>query len=231
MRKGYVFSPFLLILCGLSVPAVSAATAEPHRGFFLGAGYQSIGKPLFQYPGGGGEIVQEQSSGGLCLMGGYEYNGPRLGVAGRLSFFSGRFQSFLTPEMGGGSQYTRYVKYDEPKVSFFFFDMIIQWFPVENVLAVYGFLGLGSGSESYTISGATFADWNGSKDYSEFDFSYGFGVRGSPIKLISLFAEIRWVPGVGTPPDSYWVVNGISTGSTTFENHSTIFALGVAINI
>ena len=169
-----------------------------------------------------------QSSGGLSFAGGYEYNWEKFGLGARLTYFDGRFDGFTASEMPG-SIYS--VKYADPKLSFVFFDMIIHWFPVANVLGINGFLGLGSGTESYTISGSNFPQWNGAKKISEFDFSYGLGVRFNPVTWISLLAELRWIPGnVATAPDSYWVINGISTLSVTFENHTKILTAGIAVN-
>ena len=148
-------------------------------------------------------------------------------MGARLVYFNGGFEGFTASEMAG-SIYS--VKYADPKLSFIFFDMIIHWYPVANVFGVNGFLGLGSGTESYTISGSNFPEWNGAKKISEFDFSYGLGVRFNPIVWISLLAELRWIPGVGTPPDSYWIINGVSTYSLKFENHTKILTAGIGLN-
>ena len=217
---------FILMMAGCLLTATAAAP-KPHRGFFLSASYHSMWSPLFKEASGSSEIQIDQSSGGVSVMGGYEYNWDKFGVAGRLSYFGGGFESFRASEMAGS---LTTVKYTDPKLSFIFFDMILQWFPVANVFAVSGFLGLGSGTESYTISGSNFADWNGAKSISEFDFSYGLGLRVSPMTWMSLIAELRWIPGVGTPPESYWVVNGVSIGSETFENKTKILYAGIAIN-
>jgi hypothetical protein len=220
---------FFFLVLALGVSPAAAAVPKPHRGFFLGASYHSMWSPLFKEAPGTGELQIDMSSGGLSFMGGYEYNWDKFGVAGRLSYFGGGFESFTASEMPG-SKTT--VKYADPKLSFIFFDMILQWFPVANVFAINGFLGLGSGTEKYTISGATFSDWNGAKDISEFDFSYGLGLRLSPVTWMSLFAELRWIPGVGTAPDQdyYWVINGVSTYSLTFENKTKVLYGGIAIN-
>ena len=176
------------LLMAASLPSATATTPKPHRGFFLSASYHSMWSPLFKEASGSSELQMNLSSGGLSFMGGYEYNWDKFGVAGRISYFGGRFESFNASEMPGS--WTT-VKYTDPKLSFIFFDMIIQWFPVANVFAVNGFLGLGSGTETYAISGSNFSDWNGPKDISEFDFSYGLGLRVSPVTWMSILVELR----------------------------------------
>jgi opacity protein-like surface antigen len=216
-----------VLMTALSVHAATAAAPQPHRGFFIGGSFQSMWSPLFKEASGSSELQVNQSSGGTSFMGGYEYNWEKFGVGARLSYFSGRFASFTASEMPGSMTSVRYA---DPRLSFIFFDMIIHWYPVANIFCLNSFLGLGSGTESYTISGSNFPQWNGAKKISEFDFSYGLGVRFNPVTWISLLAELRWIPGVGTPPDSYWIINGVSTYSLKFENHTKILTAGIAVN-
>jgi len=222
MKAGIFF-----LLTAIALPAATAAASNPHRGFFISASFQSMWSPLFKEASGHSEVQVDQSSGGASFAGGYEYNWEKFGVGARLCYFGGRFAGFSASEMAG-SQTS--VKYADPKLSFIFFDMILRWFPVANVFGIDGFLGLGSGTESYAISGSNFPEWNGAKKISEFDFSYGLGARFNPAAWISLLAELRWIPGVGTPPDSYWIINGIAMNSLTFKNHTMILTAGISAN-
>jgi opacity protein-like surface antigen len=228
MSKRLMAACVFFLVMALSAASSPAAPAGPHRGFFLSASFQSMWSPVFKGAAGSGDVQIDQSSGGASFAGGYEYNWEKFGVGARLAYFGGRFDGFTASEMPGSPTS---VGYADPKMSFIFFDMIVHWFPVANVFGLNGFLGLGSGTESYAISGSSFPEWNGTKSISEFDFSYGLGVRFNPITRLSLLAELRWVPGNAvTAPDSYWVINGVSTLGVTFENHTKILTAGIALN-
>jgi hypothetical protein len=230
MNNDVAKAGLVLVLVALFVASLEAAPPGPHRGLFISGSFQSMWSPLFKEASGSGEIPVDQSAGGASFAGGYEYNWDKFGVGARLAYFGGRFDGFSASEMPGSPTT---VKYADPKLSFIFFDMIVRWFPVANVLGIDGFLGLGSKTESYTISGSNFPDWNGAKTSSEFDFSYGLGVRLNVVTAVSLFAELRWIPGLGTPSSSeyYWIVDGVPIGnSTTFANHTMVLTAGLAAN-
>jgi len=208
--------------------------AGPHSGFFLSGYYSSLGGPIFRAPSGSEEVAISGSSGKPGFMGGYELNWEKFGCAARVSYFQAGFANFVAPQMPG-SPYPTYVKYDMPKLSFIFLDLIAQWFPMDGgFLGIYGLLGMGMGSESYTLSGSDFAEWNGAKSRTEFDYSYGIGLRIAPVRFLSIYGEVRFVPGdtsfdldylYSDATYDYFRVAGSSTPHTT-----TIFMAGLAVN-
>ena len=189
-----------IVILSVAVPPMSgaedpAAANGPHRGFYLGGSYHSMGGPLFRYPGGYEELSIASNAGGVSIFAGYEFAWSSFGAGARLIYSSGAFAAFSVPEMPG-MNFGPKVNYADPKLSFFFLDLIASWYPVKTGLfGVYGFLGLGMGTQSYTLSGADFPEWNGAKSITEFDYSFGGGIRVTPIRFISLTGEIRLIAG------------------------------------
>jgi opacity protein-like surface antigen len=75
-------------------------------------------------------------------------------------------------------------------------DFLLLFKPARDIpLHVYGVLGMGQSRRAYTLSGSPFPEWDGPRKTNEFGYSWGFGLRLSPIRQFALFAEYRWVPG------------------------------------
>ncbi|HEX2695629.1 MAG TPA: hypothetical protein VHP61_07725 [Acidobacteriota bacterium] len=102
-------------------------------------------------------------------------------------------------------------------------------------MGIYGLLGLASSTEEYLISGSVFPEWNGNKSLSEFDYSYGLGVRFSPVKMLSAFTEFRFIPG-----DRTTEYKGYLYSDDTFDyfrnsrsytkNYSSLLSAGLSVN-
>ena len=163
------------------------------RGFYIGAFYSGLDTPTFRMPAGDEEMVVPQSASLPGFMVGYQYDLRTFGFGGRILYWHTSLNNFGSPEMTGSPTY---VNYADPAFTHITFDLIIEWICVQKLrVGIYGFLGMGWSTESYTISGSVFPEWNGQKSLTEFDYTYGLGVKFSPLKLISLVAEYRWMPG------------------------------------
>jgi hypothetical protein len=128
-----------------------------------------------------------------ALVAGYDIGSGYAGFGVRGIYFGTDFQSFATPEMPGGLEIVRYA---DPKYTVFMVDLLLHWAPARSrIFSAYGFLGLGTSAKKYTISDSVFPEWNGAKSLSEFEYSYGLGLRVRPVKLVSAFAEGRLIPG------------------------------------
>ena len=88
------------------------------------------------------------------------------------------------------------VAYSNVSVGLVQADFLLLAKPSASVpLYVYGILGMGQSRRSYTLTGSVFPEWDGPRKASEFGYTYGLGLRLSPIRQLSLVAEYRWVPG------------------------------------
>ncbi len=226
------------ILCAAASPVFGAVEKAsgygPPRGFYLGGFYHSMGGPLFRYPSGSDELSISSTAGSVGFFAGYDFVWTSFGAGARLIYAGGAFPNFSAPEMPNMT-FGPKVKYTDPRLSFIFLDLMLSWYPAKSGLfGVYGFLGLGSGTESYTLSGSDFPEWNGAKSISEFDYSFGGGVRLTPIRYISLFGELRLIAGdLVTEYSDYlysddtWNYYGSATQSTKY---TTMFTFGLSIN-
>jgi opacity protein-like surface antigen len=88
------------------------------------------------------------------------------------------------------------VAYSNVAVGLLQADILLMAKPSTSVpLYVYGILGMGQWRRSYTLTGNVFPEWDGPRTANEFEYTYGLGLRLSPIRQFSLVAEYRWVPG------------------------------------
>jgi len=88
------------------------------------------------------------------------------------------------------------VAYSDASVGLLQGDILLLVMPARGVpLYVYGVLGMGQWRRAYTLSGSVFPEWDGPRTANEFEYTYGLGLRLSPIRQLSLVAEYRWVPG------------------------------------
>jgi hypothetical protein len=178
---------------GDSAGDAAGGAAGFRGGFYVGASYGSLSNPTFRLPSGTGETSVSQSKSVPAFVAGYDIGSRYVGAGIRGCHFSADFESFATPQMPGAQEI---VGYSDPKYSMLMVDMIVYWAPAASRIAsVYGFLGLGSSSKKYTVSGSPFDDWNGVKSLSQFEYSYGLGARIRPVKRVSAFAEFRFIPG------------------------------------
>ena len=132
-------------------------------------------------------------------------------------------------------------KYGSPKESLVQADIALHYAPWTSApLSVYGVLGMGSQNTDYTITNGAFADWNGAKSQSGFNYTYGLGTRLFAHRYLSLFAEYRWIPGDLVTETSgvqeCWVTYSAgssysSCGGGSVPNKSTLLSLGAAIHI
>jgi hypothetical protein len=229
------FSSALCVQFGFSQPGSEAGNL--HKGFYLGALYSSISGPTFRFPSGSSELYVPQTTSTPGFMVGYEYNLTSFGFGLRVLYWHAAFKDFRSPDMPGAPvPVSEYVSYSSPKFTHISVDLLLQWFPVKKgYLGVYGLLGLASSTEAYTISGSVFPEWNGQKSLSEFDYSYGLGIRISPVKLISFYGELRWIPGdTTTEAGDFLYSDGIydyySVKDVYTANYTKIFSFGISFN-
>ena len=227
----------LLMLAPLSLRAVEGDSPRQlrHNGFYLAPGFAMVSKPLFRQPSGNSEASIPQKNNSIFFAGGWErsVNSILLGV--RLAYWDNTYNDFSYPEMPN-SPYPVYVQYSNPKKTYMTGDIIVGWIPDKaGLFAVYGLLGLGLNHETYTLVGSTFSEWDGSQSYSEFFYSYGLGVKVTPVRPLSLYAELRLIPGASSlklkydhSDETYDYYRYL--GSYT-SNYTTAFTVGLMINI
>ena len=182
---------------GILLVAIPAAGQEARIGFqggpYVGVCYSSVSGPTFRFPSDTGQMSVSQSKGVAGFLAGYDVGSSYAGFGVRGLYFGTAFQSFATPDMPGAQDL---VNYADPKYAIFMGDLMVFWAPARStIFSIYGFLGLGASSKKYTVSNSVFPEWNGAKSLSEFEYSYGLGVRVRPIARVSAFAEFRLIPG------------------------------------
>jgi len=202
----------------------------------VGAAISSFGTPIVRHPSGGPELPIEQSRQTAAFRASwFPFAMERVALEVGLSYWKARFAGFEFRERQQPASEPS-TTYSAPEVSLVFFDVALHVAPSKRVpWSVYGVLGMGSEGEKYTVSGATFSEWNGAKSNRVFQFSYGLGTRAFPVRYVSLFAEFRFVPGdLSTPGGTcYMFVQGSTSWDTcggSFPNKSTLLTLGGAIH-
>ena len=238
MRKSLrlVFLSVLVIgmIVVLSLPA-SAQESRPgfRGGFYIGALYGSLSGPTFRYPGGGAQLSVSQSKSIPSFVAGYDIGSSYFGAGLRGTYFTASFHNFATPDMPGS---LNYVGYADPKYSLFMGDLLLYWAPARSaIFSIYGFLGLGVSTKSYTVSGSVFPEWNGAQSLSEFEYSYGLGLRVRAVRFVSLFGEARLIPGDRMTEFKHFLYSdGIYdyyADSDSYTSHYTmVFAGGVSLH-
>jgi hypothetical protein len=181
----------VLLLAG---PAGAQEARHGFRGgFYFGALYGSLSGPTFRYPGGGEQLSISQAKTVPNFVIGYDIGSGPLGAGLRMSYLTASFGGFVTPDMPGG---VNLVGYADPKYTLIMGDIMLYWAPARsNLFSIYGFLGLGAGHRTYTVSGSVFPEWNGARSVTEFEYSYGLGLRVKPVRFVGLFGEFRLIPG------------------------------------
>lgn len=217
-------------ISGLAQTGQEGSRAQ--RGFYIGVFYTGLNTPTFRLPSGGEEIAGLQSASLPGFMAGYQYESGPIGLGARVVYWHTSLQNFVVPQMPGS---LTMVSYADPAFTHITLDLLIEWICAQRLgVGIYGLLGLGSSTESYTISGSDFPDWNGQKRLSEFDYSYGFGAKFAPLKWISLIAEIRWMPGDKTSEFEFsyseggWDYYHVTDTYTT--NYTTLASAGLSLH-
>jgi hypothetical protein len=208
------------------------AQSRSQRGFYLGALYSGISNPTFRYPSGGEELAVKQSASSLGFLAGYQYDFERFGLGARAIYWHASFEDFNSEDMPGSQHY---VNYANPALTHISFDLLVEWIATKKFfVGIYGLMGMASSTESYNISGSDFPEWNDQKSLTEFDYSYGFGIKISPLKLVSVITEIRWIPGDGTQELDFLYSSGgynyYNPGDEYTKNHTTILSLGLTFH-
>jgi opacity protein-like surface antigen len=224
------------VLLGFSFPAESqeppVELTRP-KGFYISGFHTRVMDPFFKQPSGNDELTVSQSADVISYNLSYLYLDDDFGGGIGLTYWNSSFDSFQAPAQDGS---TNNVAYKNPSLSMFFVDLQLHFLPWKAPISFYGVLGLGSGNETYTISGATspFTDWNGAKDISEFQYSYGIGVQVFLWRFVSLQTEIRWIPGQMTIEysDYLYTKDGYDyygKANDKTENHISLFSFGISI--
>lgn len=214
-------------------------------GFFVQTSYSMLDRPIFRPPDEGGrQIPVRLSKNAFGYAGGYESIGEQFGYGLGISYWSVAIPDFRYDAWEGtGSPTPTYVDFAQPVFKLLFFDMFLHVLPWERgPIDLFVHLGLGTRMNDYTITQAEvpFQDWVGTHSVSEFEFSYGIGIRYQPVRFLSVFAEYRLAPGdldessgSNTETVIYWS-NGTSSSSSpsgTFSNYTKIFSAGIKATI
>jgi hypothetical protein len=237
MRRPIFFWSLCFFLAAGSAADVAGGTigpGGPPKGFYVGAFYASIGNPLFRYPSGNQELSVPGTAANVGFLAGYDFSFGAVGAGARLATSGGAFKDFAAPQMPGLT-FAPYAKYSDPKLSFVFLDLILSWYPKgSGLFGVYGYLAMGLGTESYSITGSDFPQWNGSKSLTEFDYGFGGGLRLTPIRFVSFVGDLRLVAGDRvTEYRDYLYTDGIWNyygNANVKTKYTTLFSFGVAIN-
>jgi len=206
--------------------------SRAQSGIYLGVLYSGISNPHFT-PRNSEEISVKQSTSSYGLLAGYQYNWYSIGLGARAVYWHPSFQTFSVGEMVGSS--FAGTTYSDPILTHISLDLLLEWIAIKKFyLGIYGLIGLASNTESYTISGSAFPELDGHKSITAFDYSWGLGIKVSPLKWVTALNEIRWIPGVGSTDldplgysgGYYWY----RIGNTTSKNHMTILSAGLNFN-
>jgi len=222
-----------VILC-LAGPAAAQSGRQGFRGgFYLGVLYSSVSGPTFRFPSGGEQLSVSQTKGVPSFIAGYDLGSGYFGIGIRGTYFSAGFRNFATPDMPGSVDY---VGYASPKYSIVMADILLHWAPARsNIFSIYGFVGLGGSSKSYTVSNSVFPEWNGAKSLTEFEYSYGLGLRIRPTRFVAVFGDVRLIPGDQTlVPRNYLYSDGTYDYyqyADTYTSHfTTVISGGLSIH-
>ncbi|MFQ5569958.1 MAG: hypothetical protein ACE5G0_09805 [Rhodothermales bacterium] len=155
----------------------------------------SFNQPILRQPSGGSELPLDQSEriwGGKVSW--IPYARGIIAFEVGLVHWRANFEGFQYSDEF--TQFSDPTVYDDPSVALTFVDLAMHVAPWRRVpMSVYGVLGMGAEKEKYRISQAAFSEWDGQKNVTEFQYSYGLGLRLFPVRYVSLLAEYRWVPG------------------------------------
>lgn len=229
-----------LALCAIPASAQVSGERAYFRGFYIGGMFSSLSNPTFRQPGGYGELPVPQSASGPAFMLGYDIGAGGFGLGARALYFHAAYQTFAVSEFPSSpydsGQYTTFIQYADPGFTHISLDLLVHWLPFRGLtLGIYGLLGMASSTEKYVISGSSIPEFNGSASRSEFDYSYGLGLRFSPVKMVSFFGEYRLIPGdLTTEYTDYLysddVYNYYGNSRSFTENTSGMFSFGLSVN-
>ncbi|MGH2569465.1 MAG: outer membrane beta-barrel protein [Bacteroidota bacterium] len=235
LRVRFLYALFccIVLLSFNAFPQETESELTRPSGFYAAGLYTSIADPIFRAPGESGELSVAQSKTTVGFNLNYLYLGDDWGGGIGLVYWDTRFNSFQAPLMPGSPNN---VAYKDPRFSVFFVDLQLHALPWKIPLSFYGVLGLGSSTETYTISGAQspFEHWNGKKDLSEFKYSYGLGIQVFLWKFISLQSEFRWIPGATTIEAGDYLYSRDGFDYYTVKDERTdnfvkVFSLGISV--
>ncbi len=193
----------LAAMTGLSPLATTGLTAQEAKG--LSTLDRSVGvalstttfrQPLVRHPSGGAGLPLDQSARALGVRVSWFAMAHRRGaVEVAADWVSASFDGFDLhfPDDPSSTMPTHVAN---PRVSLFSADLLGHWAPAPAVpWSLYVVLGAGTQVEKHTVNGAPYATWNGKRAYGEFQYSYGLGTSLFLQRYVSLFGEVRFVPG------------------------------------
>ncbi len=235
--KAHRFTFFMLLSSCTVAFSAFARQAEQSLtrpiGFYGSVFYSSFHDPIFRGPGESGEVSVPQIRSAVGFNLSYLYLSDDVGGGISFVYWRTQFDSFQAPVMPGSPDN---VAYKNPDYSVFFVDLQFHVLPWKIPLSFYGVLGLGSSTETYTISGAKFpfADWNGPKSISQFQYSYGLGIQVFLFRNVSLQTELRWIPGDLTTEytDYLYSKDGydyFGSADQRTDHHVKIFSVGLSV--
>ena len=223
-----------LAIGSIMIPASGQGSTSRH-GFYIGGFYSSVANPTFRQAGTTTELPVPQTASAPGFLLGYHYDFGAVGVALQALYLHASYKTFAYTDNPGAFT-PNFVQFGDPSLTHYSADLIVQWFPMKSYyLGIYGFLGLGATTESYTVSNAAFMQWNGQTSRTDFDYSYGLGVRVSPVKLISLFGELRLMPGDLTTEYTGYLYSDdtydyFQNAKSFTNNTTTLVSFGLTLN-
>lgn len=243
--------PLMIATSVATITVASLASAQDSEdwtyasGLFVHSTYSILDRPIFRPPGGNGrQIPVRLSKSTFGFAGGFESIGEQFGYGLGVSYWSVTIPDFRYDAWEGtGSPTPSFVDFAQPTFKLLLVDLYLHLLPWERgMLDLFVHLGMGSRMNAYTITQAEspFEDWVGSHSISEFEFSYGVGLRLQPVGFLSVFAEYRLAPGDldessggDTETVIYWSGGGTSSSSPSggFSNFTKIFSAGLKFTI
>lgn len=205
------------------------------RSFGVALSAITIRQPIVRYPSGGAGLPLDQSVQALGVRVSWIPVARRRGaVELAADWVSASFGAFdlRYPEAAASDPPTHYAN---PRLSLFSFDFLGHWAPAPTVpWSVYVVLGAGTQVEKHTVSGAPYTTWNGERAYGEFQFSYGVGTSLFARRYVSLFADVRFVPGdlITTDGSCYTLTQGDRSWSSCarwVKSRTRLISVGVVV--
>ena len=213
--------------------------AQSRNSVQLGVTYNGLSNPIWRSPSGHEEVNLGQSASVVGVRGGWLFLGERGGFGAELSGTHATFTDFRVPRSvdfpGSPVPDTARATYSSPSFTLGTFDLSAYWRPWRNgPVSTYGVLGMGLRKQSYRVSGAQFADWNGQKNNSEFIYSYGLGLRLG-ISHLALVGDYRLFPGdASTQCPTFLYSRGgydyyLCEGHSSTANYTKLASIGLLL--
>lgn len=230
----------ILILLSLLLARVNGYDQNSIIGFYIAPVWYSFSNPIFTNQGMGtwenpNELYIPKTASGWRIQSGAEclFFGDRNEMGGGfglgLTMWSTTFDDFRYPLFPEDDEM---IYYSNPTLLYFFLDLNFYLFlPIEKIpVAIFATIGMGSETEKVSLSDdLSIYEHNEQYKESEFDYSWGLGIRVFILPRLSMYSEYRWIPGVKSGPiypmegDWYYYYES----EQKIKNKSKVLSIGI----